>query len=77
MNLADLLFFFVLAFSFAAVVEILHFIPLARGITDKQIYEKMFGVGLVLLVSFLFFESAFFIEYFLHASTLSRLLLLV
>lgn len=77
MNFADLLLFFVLAFSFAAVVEILHFIPLAKGIIDKQIYEKMFGVALVLLVSFLFFESAFFIEYFMHEIALSRILLLV
>jgi len=73
----DLLFFFVVAFSFAAFVEILHFIPLAKGITDPEIYEKMFGVALVFLASFLFFETAFMVEYFLHDTVLSKLLLLV
>ena len=57
MNIEGLLFFFVVAFSFAAIVEIIHFIPLAKGITDREIYEKMFSVALVFLVSFLFFRS--------------------
>ena len=73
MNIEGLLFFFVVAFSFAAIVEIIHFIPLAKGITDREIYEKMFSVALVFLVSFLFFESAFFLEYFLDESALSKL----
>jgi PAS domain S-box-containing protein len=77
MSVIDYLYYFVPLFVFAAIFELIHFLPFARRITEKGVYEKMYSVIMVFLFSFLVFETAFLVELFFESQSLHKLLELI
>jgi PAS domain S-box-containing protein len=74
MSVIDYLYYLVPLFAFAAIIELMHFLPFAKRITEKKVYEKMYSVILVFLFSFLVFETAFLVELFFEIQSLQKLL---
>jgi PAS domain S-box-containing protein len=73
-QILDFAYFFVPVFAFTAIIELLHFLPFAKNVTEKRIYEKMFPTLTVFLFSFLIFELAFLVEVFLESKELHKIL---
>jgi PAS domain S-box-containing protein len=70
----DFLYFFVPLFAFSAIVELIHFLPFVRRITEKEVYDKMYGPMIVFLISFLVWDISFLVDIFLGNRTLHKLL---
>jgi PAS domain S-box-containing protein len=56
--------FVVTIFGFAAIIELAHFLPFARAITDELVYSRMYNILPAFLLSFLFFEMAYLLDLF-------------
>lgn len=74
MDILDFLYFFVPVFGFAALVEMLHFLPFLRWITEKRVYERMYSAMVVFLIAFLVFEAAFLVDLYHGSKALHQVL---
>ncbi|RMF91091.1 MAG: PAS domain S-box protein [Methanobacteriota archaeon] len=70
----DLVYFLVPLFAFAALIELFHFLPYMKGVTEKVFFERAYPAAVVLLASMLVFELSFAAELFLGSEVLHRLL---
>ncbi len=73
MNLLDLLYYLVPLFTFAALIEIIHFLPYVKIIATKEVYESIFPISTPFLLSFLIFDASFIVEIFFHDKALHKL----